>query len=121
MSRDQLYLLKPDFFDNGKRPYFCPGCAQIVGLLDFYPQLKQRLSVPYVEFPRPRPELAALLGEENQSCPVLVLKTVPPGLPLNLKMQDANGHTFVEGANEIANTWLTSTESGFLPGNHIWN
>jgi len=45
MNRDQLYLLKPNFFDNGKGPYFCPGCAQMVGLLDFYPLLKQRLSV----------------------------------------------------------------------------
>ena len=74
----------------------------MIGLLDFYPALKQRLSVEYVDFPRPRPELAALLGEENQSCPVLVLKTVPPDLPPNLKVQNANDHAFVEGANEIA-------------------
>jgi DUF3088 family protein len=113
MSRDQLYLLKPDFFGNGKGPYFCPGCAQMVGLLDFYAALKQRLGVEYVDFPNPRPELAALLGEENQSCPVLVLKTVPTGLPPNLKVQNANDHAFVEGANEMRNTWLTSTELGF--------
>ena len=102
MSRDQLYLLKPDFFDQVKGPFFCPGCAQMVGLLDFYAALKQRLGVEYVDFPNPRPELAALLGEENQSCPVLVLKTVPTGLPPNLKVQNANDHAFVEGANEIA-------------------
>src|SRR5256885_4680130 len=64
MSRDHLYLLKPDFFDNGKGPYFCPGCAQIVGLLDFYPELKQRLSVEYVDFPRPRSKLAACWGRK---------------------------------------------------------
>jgi hypothetical protein len=102
MNRDQLYLLKPDFLDNGKGPYFCPGCAEMAGLLEFYPMLKQHLNVHYVDFPRPRPELTSLLGEENQSCPVLVLTTVPPDLSSHLKVQQANGHAFVEGAGEIA-------------------
>ena len=102
MNRDQLYLLKPGFFDNGRGPFFCPGCAQMVGLLEFYPELKPRLDFRYVDFPRPRPELVDLLGEEKQSCPVLVLKTVPPGLASNLKVHNANGHAFVEGADEIA-------------------
>ena len=102
MNRDQLYLLKPNFLDNKKGPFFCPGCAEMAGLLEFYPALKQRLTVQYVDYPRPRPELAPLLGEENQSCPVLVVKTVPPNLPSHLKLQHANGHAFVEGAREIA-------------------
>jgi hypothetical protein len=55
-----------------------------------------------VDFPRPRPELAPLLGEENQSCPVLVLKELPADLPSALKVQHANGEVFVEGAREIA-------------------
>jgi hypothetical protein len=29
MIRDQLYLLKPNFLDNGKGPYFYPGGAEI--------------------------------------------------------------------------------------------
>ncbi len=102
MNRDQLYLLKPNFMDDGRGPSFCPGCAQMAGLLEFYPELKQRLSVQYVDFPRPRPALAPLLGEENQSCPVLVVNTVLPNLPSHLKLQHANGHAFVEGAREIA-------------------
>lgn len=102
MNRDQLYLLKPDFLDNGKGPYFCPGCAEVVGLLEFYPMLKRHLNVHYVDFPRPRPELVDLLGEGNQSCPVLVLTTVPPNLPSNLKVHQTNAHAFVEGASEIA-------------------
>lgn len=39
MKLDRLYLLKPNFMDNGKGPYFCPGCAEIIGLLEFYPTL----------------------------------------------------------------------------------
>ena len=101
MNHDQLFLLKPDVQDRGKT-YFCPSCAEIVGLLEFYPALKQRVDVHYVDFPRPRPELAPLLGEENQSCPVLVLKSVPGDLPSHLAVRHANGQAFVEGAREIA-------------------
>jgi len=64
--------------------------------------LNQQLNVHYVEFPRPRPELVDLLGEENQSCPVLVLTTVPRNLPSNLKVHQAHEHSFVEGTSEIA-------------------
>jgi hypothetical protein len=102
MNRDRLYLLNPDFLDQGKGPYFCPGCAQMLGLLEFYPKLKEHLSVHDVDFPRPRPDLVDLLGEENQSCPVLVIAAVPEALPSRIKLQHAKGRAFVEGANEIA-------------------
>lgn len=101
-SRDRLYLLKPDFLDGDKGPYFCPGCAQMLGLLEIYPTLKDVLEIRLVDFARPRPELVELLGEENQSCPVLVLHKVAAGLPSHLSVQNAEGHSFLEGANEIA-------------------
>lgn len=101
-SRDRLYLLKPDFLDGDKGPYFCPGCAQMLGLLKIYPKLKDVLEIRQVDFQRPRSELVELLGEENQSCPVLVLHKVAVGLPAHLSVRNANSHSFVEGANEIA-------------------
>ena len=101
MNRDSLYLLKPNFHDAG-RVYFCPGCAEMLGLLEFYPALKSRLSVQYLNFARPRQELVALLGEEHQSCPVLVLAEPSPKLPPHLKVHQAKGRAFVEGAREIA-------------------
>ncbi|MFO1515080.1 MAG: DUF3088 family protein [Verrucomicrobiota bacterium] len=52
MKLDRLYLLKPQFMDAGKGPYFCPGCAQMVGLLEFYPALKQHIGA-LAGFPRP--------------------------------------------------------------------
>jgi hypothetical protein len=100
MNHDQLYLLKPNFQDRGKT-YYCPGCAEVVGLLEFYPALKQTLSIHSLDFPRPRAELVSLLGESNQGCPVLVLGEVPLNLPAQLKVQQANGHAFVAGAKEI--------------------
>lgn len=100
MKRDQLFLLKHDFSDKGKT-YYCPGCAELVGVLEFYPKLKQRLEVHHIGFQRPRPELVPLLGEANQSCPVLVLGEEPKNLPENLALRRANGRAFVEGAREI--------------------
>lgn len=102
MPLDRLYLLKPDFLDHDQGPYFCPGCAQMVGLLEFYPALKQQLEVHWLDYPRPRPELIELLGEANQSCPVLVLQEAPTGVPSTIPLQQAKGRWFVEGAGEIA-------------------
>lgn len=114
MNVDTLFLLKPDFFDKESGPYFCPHCAQVLGMLAFYPQLKETVEVRFLEFPRPRIELVQLLGEQNQSCPVLVLKTPPEGRPSNLKVQEANGHFFVEGASEIAE-YLARTRGIGMP------
>lgn len=100
MKKDRLYLIKHDFQDKG-RTYYCPGCAEITGLLDYYPALRQKLEIHQVDFARPRPELVPLLGEANQGCPVLVLATVPQNLPAHLKVQHANGHAFVADAREI--------------------
>lgn len=44
MNRDQLYLIKPHFPDQG-RTYYCPGCAEMIGLLEFYPALKQHIEI----------------------------------------------------------------------------
>ena len=73
---EKLFLIKPDFQDinrNVEHKYFCPPCALIEGLLSFYPQLRNELEVHYVDFVRPRPAIVDLIGEANQSCPVLVL------------------------------------------------
>lgn len=100
MQKDRLYLLKKDFQDQGKT-YYCPGCVELVGLLEFYPELKRHIDVYYIDFPRPRPDLAPLLGEENQGSPVLVLANRPGDLPKHLKVQTANGHSFVADARAI--------------------
>lgn len=102
MERDTLFLLRPDFMDGDRGPYFCPGCAELRGLLEFYPALKRVLDVRHVEFPRPRPELVELVGEENQSCPVLVLRGAPSGSGGDGLVQRAKGRFFVEGADAIA-------------------
>jgi glutaredoxin 2 len=71
----KLFLLKPDFKDEKRNPesiYFCPNCGLIEGILFYYPRLLDDLEVHHVDFKRPRPAIVELIGEENQSCPVLV-------------------------------------------------
>jgi hypothetical protein len=114
MNRDRLYLLKPHFMDGDKGPYYCPHCAQLVGLMEFYPTLKGQLEVRWLDFPRPRAELVALLGDENQSCPVLVLAHAPSSSLAALPLRQARGRWFVEGAEEIA-TYLARVHGTGLP------
>jgi hypothetical protein len=73
----KLFLLKADFKDASReegKKYFCPDCAMIEGLLSYYPRLLEELEVHYVNFAHPRTVLVDLIGEANQSCPVLVLE-----------------------------------------------
>jgi hypothetical protein len=97
--RDRLYLLKPNFLDQGKA-YFCPGCAQVEGMLSFYPALREKIEVRYIEFPRPRPSLVAEVGEENQGCPKLVLGG-EYDIPHSVKVGEAKGRRFISAPLEI--------------------
>ena len=38
-----------------------------------YPALRDRLQITYLDHPRPRPPVIELVGEDHQSCPILVL------------------------------------------------
>jgi len=44
MQRDTLFLLPPGFADNGRREY-CPECAEIWGVLSYYPAIQQSVAV----------------------------------------------------------------------------
>jgi hypothetical protein len=83
MERDTLFLLKPDFADPaypGKR-FYCWHCALMEGVLVSFPHLAARLEVRRVAFARPRAEVVALIGPENDSLPLLVLAAdAPAGL-----------------------------------------
>ena len=71
---DVLYLLIP-----GEDPavpgeaYFCPPCAMVEGVLVSSPHLGPTIEIRRIAFPRPRTEIVELLGEENQSLPMLLL------------------------------------------------
>jgi len=73
----KLFLLKPGFTDskadNEGKLYYCPDCAMIEGVVRYYPQLEELMEIQHVDFKRPRPAIIELIGEENQSCPVLII------------------------------------------------
>lgn len=75
--KPKLFLLKPDFTDNNSdtngKLYYCPHCAMIEGVLQYYPQLKEKIEIEYVDFEKPRQAIVDLIGGENQSCPVLII------------------------------------------------
>jgi hypothetical protein len=96
VAKDRLILLKPDFDADGMKQ-FCSECAMVEGMLSFYPHIRNQLDVKYIGFTRPRPEIVAELGPDNQSSPVLLIgdaaraKKVPP----NVKVQTYQGKSFV--------------------------
>jgi hypothetical protein len=75
MTRDRLFLLRPGFEDPAfpGRRFYCWHCALIEGVLASFPALAEKLDVERIAWPRPRKAVIALVGEENQSLPVLVL------------------------------------------------
>ncbi len=75
MTRDRLFLLRPDFIDPaypGQR-FYCWHCALLEGVLASFPDLAEKIDVARVAWPRPRHTVIDLVGEENQSLPLLVL------------------------------------------------
>lgn len=75
MQRDKLIILKPGFEDPAYpgQVFYCWHCVLMEGLLASFPDLAARLDVERVAWPRPRREVIELVGEENQSLPLLVL------------------------------------------------
>ena len=112
MNQDRLYLIRPGFFHEERGPFYCPGCAEVLGLLEHYPFLKERVTLNFVGFARPRSELVKLLGAENQSCPVLILSQDSENLPLFSGLRRSNGFAFVEGAREIGEYFAMVHGSG---------
>lgn len=104
MSKDRLFLLKPDFADptHGTQPFFCPDSALVEGLLSFYPRLREQLDVVYVEFPRPRAAIVELVGAEHQGCPVLVVEEADSAAEGAAERSAATGRLFCHGARPIA-------------------
>jgi Protein of unknown function (DUF3088) len=105
MQRDILFLLKEKFEDGPGQPFFCQHCAEITGVLAYFPELRHQLDIRYVEFPRPRTDIVELVGEAHQGCPVLVLAEKPVGDALELMTGNFNSRYFVSGPREIACYW----------------
>lgn len=98
--KDILFLLPPDF-DDGGAPWYCRECAEVRGLLAYYPQLAPHVDVRKVEYRRPRAEMVELLGEAHQNAPTLVIGDGKRELPAHIPVKEANGRRFVDDAKAI--------------------
>ncbi|MBA8901045.1 hypothetical protein FHW17_001935 [Phyllobacterium sp. P30BS-XVII] len=100
ITKDQLFLLRPDFEDPaypGKR-FYCWHCALMEGVLASFPALAKGLDVHRIAWPRPRQDVVALLGSENQSLPLLVLAN---GETSAFQTGVYNGHAFISDKDAI--------------------
>jgi hypothetical protein len=98
--RDTLYVLRPGFSDKGER-WFCPYSAQVIGMLTYYPQLRDTLDVIELDFMKPRYPVATMLGEDKQSLPVLILGDESRGSTRHVNIERAGGNRYVTKTIEI--------------------
>jgi hypothetical protein len=72
MTRDILFLLHPRFVSETGVRQFCPETMLIEGVLSCFPDLRSRLDIRYVDFPKPRLPIVEVVGEAKQGSPLLV-------------------------------------------------
>ncbi|GGD60120.1 hypothetical protein GCM10011411_20360 [Aurantiacibacter arachoides] len=58
---------------HGGETFYCEACMTVEGLLATYPDRAMRLEIVRVPWPRPRKDVVAAIGVENQNLPALVL------------------------------------------------
>jgi len=99
MHRDTLFLLNPGFDDRGRREY-CPECAEIWGVLSYFPAIKESLDIVYQGIETPRSQMVELLGKHHQNCPTLVLSLASPKFD-GCAIQTERGVNFIDNARDI--------------------
>jgi len=103
MLKNKLFLLAPGFEDNGRREY-CPECAEIWGVLAYYPAIRESLEISYVPINKPRQEMVERLGADYQNCPTLCLAE-PMAVSDGLNLRHANGYQFLDNARDISKSF----------------
>jgi len=103
MDKPILFLLAPGFeasTDLGNRREYCPECAEMWGVLSYFPAIKEAIEIRYETIAHPRQGLVDLLGPGNHNCPTLVL---PKGaaIPDGVRITPANGYNTLPNAHGI--------------------
>ncbi|MHA7858610.1 MAG: DUF3088 family protein [Henriciella sp.] len=100
MEKDRLFLLPPGFEDNERRE-FCPECAELWGVLSYYPAIRESLEICYVGIHHPREEIVEVLGDGNWNAPTMVL-AAPDSVTGDFQTGTSNGVTYLDSARQIA-------------------
>jgi hypothetical protein len=101
--KDQLFLLRPGFFNASGGPLYCADCACLEGYLSFFPILRTIIDVHYIDFPRPRRELVSLIGSDNQSVPVLVIARGRDIKQASVSIRQHEDCRFIDTPSDIRN------------------
>ena len=104
-DKDILFLLPPGFEDNDRRE-FCPECAELWGVLSYYPAIKEALEIHYVGIEHPRSPICDLLGEGRWNAPTLVLAEQNIAYATG-EAQQSNGRSHLGSARAIARYFAT--------------
>lgn len=99
--KDKLLILRPGFFSGTEGPFYCGDSVSVEGLLSFCPQLREMVDVAYIDAPRPRNAIVALIGENNQSAPVIVLGKGQQPKDASIAVQEHNGTRFINAPDDI--------------------
>ncbi|WP_175734794.1 DUF3088 domain-containing protein [Burkholderia ambifaria] len=99
--KDTLFILRPGFFKDSEGPFYCGDSVAVEGLLSFYPQLREAVAVEYVDAPRPRRSIVALIGADNQSAPVLVLGDGRTPKDDSVAIRKHDGRRFIDSPADI--------------------
>lgn len=114
MKCGTLFLLPPGFKDNARRE-FCPECAEIWGVLSYYPAIRDALNIQYEPVAHPRPGLVDILGDGAWNCPTLVLTDGVDGGPhADVKAKD--GIRYLDNARDIAKYFAHAFGAAFPRG-----
>ncbi|MEO0883371.1 MAG: DUF3088 family protein [Pseudomonadota bacterium] len=100
MSRDILFVLPPGFADNDRRE-FCPECAELAGLLSYYPFIRDALDIRHIGIKHPREPITEMLGHGNYNAPTLVLAE-GTDLPTQIAGKTANGWRYLDSISMIS-------------------
>ena len=75
VDKDVLFLLTGQWDDpaRGEGPWLCADCCTMEGALLINPHWADAITIVRIEAARPRPEIIALLDEEHQNAPTLIL------------------------------------------------
>ncbi|MDH6153651.1 MULTISPECIES: DUF3088 domain-containing protein [Paraburkholderia] len=99
--KDKLFMLRPGFFQGSDGPFYCGDSVAVEGLLGFFPQLRSEIDIEYIDAPRPRMAIIELIGEANQSAPVLVLSTGRVPLDDGVEIRVHNQTRFIDSPDDI--------------------
>lgn len=111
-QRDTLFIIRAPFEDPAlDGTWFCTSCATMEGMLLANPHWATHIDVKRMPYPRPRTDIIALIGEDNQSMPVLVLAagSTPPA-----DAKEAEGAFFLDEPKPIAR-YLAAAYGGAGP------